>query len=50
MLKFVVKNNFDVNEFDNEVISNPRTKQVFKEYIEEFQNENDVFLLEKFDI
>ncbi len=47
---FAQKETFDVDEFENEVISNPDTKQAFKEYVQDYQNENDILLSENFDI
>ncbi len=47
---FSEKETFNANEFNEEVISNPETKQAFKEYVQDYQNENDILLAENFDI
>lgn len=47
---FAEKDTFNVDDFKNEVISNPETKQAFKEYVQDYQNENDILLAENFDI
>lgn len=47
---FAEKDTFNVDDFKNDVISNPETKQAFKEYVQDYQNENDILLAENFDI
>ena len=47
---FKEKETFNVNEFKDEVISNPETKEAFKEYVQSYETEKDITLTDNFDI
>jgi hypothetical protein len=47
---FKEKETFNVNEFKEEVISNPETQEAFKEYVQNYATEKDINISENFDI
>ncbi len=47
---FSEKDEFDSNEFTNEVITNPETKKAFKEFKQNFENENDILIHDNFEM
>ena len=47
---FQEKENFDIEEFKEEVIKNPETKETFKEYKQYYEEENEIEMNEDFQI
>jgi len=47
---FKEKEAFDLLEFENDVIKDEETKQVFKEYVQQYQEDNDVKMADYFEI
>lgn len=47
---FVEKDEFNIEEFQEEVIKDEETKQVFKEFVQTYEEENELNLQDKFDI